>query len=77
MRGNTSDQPICNPYSLTASDGVDLDASILRGPASYCNDSKTHDYNVEFCESPVLGIKATRNIYHGDEMLCCYGDTYW
>jgi hypothetical protein len=66
------------PYAMARdSDGKIIDAACSRGAAGYANDSYLHPErnNAEF--TPKGYVRATKDIYEGDEILVTYGEEYW
>lgn len=76
VNGESEDE-VCCPYAIETSEGETVDATLLRGPAAFCNDSKLKKYNAVLSEVPILGIVATKPIHQGEEILVSYGKQYW
>lgn len=69
------------PYTIWVCDGTYVDAARLRSYAAMANDARGHGRcNARFTHGSATRppeIRATRDIYNGDEILVSYGDAYW
>lgn len=74
------------PYALKTSSNVVIDAACLRSVAAFANDIRNDNtcsgkclINAQLYSNgnfyPVM--KATKDIYHGDEIFVNYGEGYW
>lgn len=71
---------VCCPYSIENFKGETVDASLIRGPGAFCNDSLEKDYNAELAEDEdeeFIFIHALKDIKQHEEILVSYGDDYW